>query len=143
MKRKDRIGKSFKKRLSFRKAQRKAKTIQTDKARVQKLLTQVTHKVQHSVLPKEKAQEMKGYLQTLSRMVKAYYKGDYRAIQVKSLLVILAGLLYFVAPLDMIPDFIPVSGLLDDFTVLLWVVQQIREEIEAFQQWELLGKIEE
>jgi uncharacterized membrane protein YkvA (DUF1232 family) len=70
------------------------------------------------------------------RMVKAYANGSYREIPVKSLVIVVAALLYFVMPLDLIADFIPVTGLVDDFAVILWVYKHLQEEIDAFVMWE-------
>lgn len=41
--------------------------------------------------------------------------------------VIIAGLamLYIISPLDLIPDFIPVIGWLDDLGVLVWAARQV------------------
>jgi len=70
------------------------------------------------------------------RMVKAYANGTYRDVQLKSIVFIVAALLYFVMPLDLIADFIPVTGLVDDFAVILWVYKHLQVEIEAFVVWE-------
>jgi len=42
---------------------------------------------------------------------------------------ILAGLAYFILPLDLLPDFIAGFGLTDDITVLTLVIGRIREHI--------------
>jgi len=70
------------------------------------------------------------------RMVKAYANGSYREVQLKSIVFIVAALLYFVMPLDLIADFIPVTGLVDDFAVILWVYRHLQTEIDAFVVWE-------
>jgi uncharacterized membrane protein YkvA (DUF1232 family) len=70
------------------------------------------------------------------RMVKAYVNGSYREVPLKSIVMVVAALLYFVMPLDLIADFIPVTGLVDDFAVILWVYKQLHSEIEAFVVWE-------
>lgn len=70
------------------------------------------------------------------RMVKAYANGNYRDVQLKSIVFIVAALLYFVMPLDLIADFIPVTGLVDDFAVILWVYKHLQVEIDAFVAWE-------
>ena len=70
------------------------------------------------------------------RMVKAYANGTYRDVQLKSIVFIVAALLYFVMPLDLIADFIPVTGLVDDFAVILWVYRHLQVEIDAFVVWE-------
>lgn len=48
----------------------------------------------------------------------------------------MAGLIYFVSPVDLIPDVIPVIGLTDDAVVLGFVIRTVRQELEAFMAWE-------
>lgn len=50
-------------------------------------------------------------------------------------MAIVAGLIYFVSPLDAIPDFIPGLGLVDDLAVLAWVMKTWGGELEAFRTW--------
>ena len=72
----------------------------------------------------------------LGRLTKAYATGRYRDIPWKSLLVVLAAFLYFINPIDLVPDAIPVLGLSDDFSVLLWVYNSIKMEVDKFLIWE-------
>jgi len=46
-----------------------------------------------------------------------------------------AGLMYFLSPIDAIPDFIPVFGMLDDIAVLAWVMKTLDGELSAFRAW--------
>ena len=62
--------------------------------------------------------------------------GTYAKFPARSLLLIVAGLLYFVWPLDLVPDAIPVLGWLDDVTLLAFVIRSIRIDLDAFKQWE-------
>lgn len=72
----------------------------------------------------------------LGRLIKAYALGHYREIPWKTLLLIVAAVIYFVNPLDLVPDIIPLTGLTDDFAVLLWVYNSVSNEIEKFIEWE-------
>lgn len=45
-----------------------------------------------------------------------------------------AALLYFISPIDVVPDFIPVAGLLDDAAVVALVVSSFSKEIERFKK---------
>jgi uncharacterized membrane protein YkvA (DUF1232 family) len=72
----------------------------------------------------------------LGRLIKAYALGRYREIPWKTLLLIVAAVIYFVNPLDLVPDLIPLTGLTDDFAVLLWVYNSVGNEIEKFITWE-------
>lgn len=73
----------------------------------------------------------------LIRLVVAYTRGHYRSVPVESLVVIVAGLLYVLSPLDVVPDAIPGVGFLDDAAVIGWVLKTVRGELEAFREWEL------
>ena len=53
----------------------------------------------------------------------------------QALLTIVAGLLYFVSPLDAIPDWLRGIGLLDDLAVLAWVLKTFDSELAAFRAW--------
>lgn len=75
-------------------------------------------------------------LALLTRMVKAYATGEYRDIPWKTLISIVAVLIYFVSPIDFIPDFLPVVGISDDVALVLWLVSSIRKDLDKFRQWE-------
>lgn len=72
----------------------------------------------------------------LGRLIKAYALGQYREVPWKTILLIVAAVIYFVNPLDLVPDIIPLTGLTDDFAVLLWVYNTVSNEIEKFIEWE-------
>lgn len=102
-------------------------------ARVQELAKQATAKMlQRGGASLASAQEQ---LHTLVDLVSAYVQGDYRDISATTLVSVVAALLYFVAPLDALPDFLFGWGLLDDAAVISYVSAQVRTELEAFKQW--------
>ena len=72
----------------------------------------------------------------VARMLKAYASGEYRQIPWKTLIRIIAVLIYFVSPLDFLPDFLPIIGLTDDIALTLWLFSSIKNDIDAFQVWE-------
>lgn len=43
----------------------------------------------------------------------------------KRVIIVLLAFIYIVSPLDLIPDFIPVIGWLDDLGVLAWAAKQV------------------
>jgi len=73
----------------------------------------------------------------LVRLVVAYARGNYRDIPADSLLLVVAGLIYVVSPIDLIPDAIPVMGFADDAAVIGWVIKSVRGELDSFRAWEL------
>ncbi|AQG82207.1 YkvA family protein [Spirosoma montaniterrae] len=76
-------------------------------------------------------------LGVVTRLLKAYASGDYRQIPWKTLIRIIAVLIYFVSPLDILPDFLPIIGLTDDIALMLWLFSGITDDLERFRQWEM------
>ena len=68
--------------------------------------------------------------------MKAYVSGTYREMSIKPLLSVVAALLYFVNPFDLVPDFILGFGYLDDATIIAFVAKSFKKEIDAFLIWE-------
>ena len=75
-------------------------------------------------------------LRALLRLLRAYLKGEYRNVPPKSLILIVAGVLYFLMPIDVIPDFIVGVGFIDDAAVLAWVVSTVKTVLDDFVIWE-------
>ncbi|MCT8190748.1 DUF1232 domain-containing protein [Pseudomonas monteilii] len=71
----------------------------------------------------------------LQSLCLAWWRGEYRAISPKALVTIVAGLLYFVSPIDAIPDWLLGVGLLDDIAVLGWVLKTVADELARFRAW--------
>jgi len=87
----------------------------------------------------KKVTELKDRLPGLARqvklgfsMVRDYWKGDYRSIPWWSIASLGAGLVYFATPTDLLPDFIPLLGYLDDAAVLTAVMQGIKQDVRAY-----------
>ncbi|MCY1433304.1 hypothetical protein D3C76_677750 [compost metagenome] len=79
--------------------------------------------------------KLKDDVGVLQALCLAYWRGEYRAISLKAVVTVVAGLLYFVSPLDAIPDWLLGVGMLDDIAVLAWVMKAITDELEAFRAW--------
>ena len=72
----------------------------------------------------------------LARLIKAYAAGDYRGVSKKNIILVVAGLLYFVSPLDLIPDALPFVGFLDDITIIGFVLSSLGDELLKFEEHE-------
>ena len=68
------------------------------------------------------------------RMIKSYIRGEYREVPFKSILLIFASLIYFINPFDLIGDFIPGIGYIDDVTIILWVLKSVEDDILLFEK---------
>lgn len=76
---------------------------------------------------------------TLVRLVRAFISGKYRDISTSTVISGLAVLLYVLSPIDLIPDFIPVIGFLDDLSLISWFLSKFQGEITRFREWEQTG----
>ena len=79
------------------------------------------------------------YLQTMLRLVRAYERGEYKQVSKNSLLWIVAGLNYLIDPLDLIPDWTPLLGYVDDAIVVAFVTDKTRKTLDDFMIWETSG----
>ena len=75
-------------------------------------------------------------LGTLLRLLQAWMKGDYPGVPRATLVLIAGAVVYFLMPFDLVSDFIVGLGLMDDASVILWVVSAVKTELEKFLDWE-------
>jgi uncharacterized membrane protein YkvA (DUF1232 family) len=82
-----------------------------------------------------KVQKLIEPIQIFVRMTKAHFRGEHK-IALSTLGLIVLALVYFVSPLDFIPDFLGVIGFADDLSVVLAVYAKVKGEVEEFLEWE-------
>lgn len=75
-------------------------------------------------------------LKLLIRLVRAWAKGDYKDVPITTIILAVAAIIYFVAPIDAIPDWILVVGYVDDAAVIAFVIASIKNDLTAFRGWE-------
>jgi uncharacterized membrane protein YkvA (DUF1232 family) len=75
-------------------------------------------------------------LMTFLRLIRAYARGDYRQIPWETVTLIVAAVLYFLMPIDVIPDVLLGLGFVDDAAVIAWVMNTVGPELGKFRQWE-------
>ena len=122
--------------MDFNKAKRKASALLNDKKALSNIFSQAINKIKN-IEAKGALKTTIAKLQVLLKMLKAYIRGEYKEIPWKSLLLITAAVVYFVSPLDAIPDFIPVTGLIDDASIIVWVFSSLKDDIMRFQTWQI------
>ena len=123
----ERVGKK-----GYKRYQKKADEYLNDKEKATKLLDSA----------KEKAEKRKGPLHDAWENIQLFFsvfedwiKGRYKKLPVKSIIMITVGIIYFVMPLDLIPDFIIGLGFADDAAVLVFVFKQISNDLEDYKIW--------
>jgi len=94
---------------------------------------------QYAQSKKNLIRNFKSDIETLASLAKAWICGVYTEIPKETLILIIAALLYFLSPLDTIPDFLGPLGFTDDATVVLFVMNTIRKEINKYKEWNRKG----
>lgn len=68
-------------------------------------------------------------------LIKAYIDKEYTAIPIGSIIAVISALIYLLSPIDIIPDIVPVVGILDDAAVIATVYALVHDDIEEFKAW--------
>lgn len=120
----------------FDAALRRAATVVGRPSRLLSILPRLAMKLKDANWKNVNGSVAKEKFFVLGRLIKAYALGQYREVPWKTILLIVAAVIYFVNPLDLVPDIIPLTGLTDDFAVLVWVYNSVSNEIDKFLDWE-------
>ena len=73
-------------------------------------------------------------IQAMVSLVMDYTKKRYRSVSKTTIITIIAGLLYLVNPMDLIPDFF-VGGFIYDAAVIGYVLTSIKDELDRYKEW--------
>jgi len=69
--------------------------------------------------------------------VKDYWHGKYKRIPYWTIAAIVVALLYVLNPFDLIPDFIPVFGQIDDAAVVAACLLLVRQDLQKYKKWKI------
>ena len=119
---------------SFKKSLSQAEKYAKDIEKTTRLLERAVKKSEG--LNNKPLNELWDYFKALLRLIDASVRRRYVEVPWQSLVMAIAAVVYFVNPLDFIPDVIPVIGYLDDATILAYVIRHIKHDLDAFLVWE-------
>ncbi|MDE2907038.1 MAG: YkvA family protein [Acidobacteriota bacterium] len=72
-------------------------------------------------------------LRTMIELLRAWAGGTYTGVASANLLLVVGAVVYFLMPADLVPDFIPGLGFVDDVAVVTRVIGAVREELAKFR----------
>ena len=78
----------------------------------------------------------------LFRLVRSWVMGDYKEVPRKTILWAVLAILYFLSPLDAIPDIFP-GGYIDDIAMISFILGRIKPDLDLFSEWERKRKKKE
>ena len=110
-----------------------AKTYLNNTQKSNELLDEATTKSNKN---KNALEEVWDNLQLLISMFRSWVKGEYKEVPTKTIISIIAAIIYFVSPVDFIPDFIAGLGFADDAAIIGFTIKQITDDLEKFKLWQ-------
>ncbi len=75
------------------------------------------------------------YIPMFFSMIKDFFTKKYKEVPGGTIAAILGTLLYIFSPIDVIPDFIPVAGLIDDAAVVALCLKLVSMDIDKYKAW--------
>lgn len=118
---------------AFKRAQKLAAAVAKDPAAIKLLADQAHAKVVGS---EGRFKGLKKDFEAMLRLCRAWALGKYKNVGFSTIITVIAAVIYFVNPFDVIPDFTPILGLTDDLTVIGFTLTRLRKELEKFHDWE-------
>src|SRR5690554_2927948 len=109
----------------FNKSKTKASVLINDKEKTKEKIHKAFEKAN---INRSDLQSIWTQIELLFSLVKDYFNGTYKEIPQKSIIAIVAGILYFLSPVDFIPDFLISLGLIDDVFIIGLVIKQVKKD---------------
>jgi uncharacterized membrane protein YkvA (DUF1232 family) len=116
---------------SFEQSKKKAKKILNDKDKMDLFLERLEKKL--SLIPI--AGGMLSEIPILISLVKAYIEKRYANVPIGTVIAIVGALLYFLSPIDLVPDLLPAIGLVDDAAVIALALKLVHDDVKEYKSW--------
>jgi uncharacterized membrane protein YkvA (DUF1232 family) len=71
----------------------------------------------------------------LAPLIKDYWKGNYRDVSTKSIVIFVVALIYIISPIDLIPDYLIGLGQIDDAAILGLSLYFLEKELRKYEEW--------
>lgn len=121
--------------LGYGREERRAGKLIQQPERLKQVLAQATDKLADNADGGGRFARVRAELALLLDLARAWLAGDYRGVSNRTLLGVVAAILYFLNPFDVVPDFLLGFGLIDDAAVIGYVVSRLGDELDRFRQW--------
>ena len=117
--------------FSDNKKQKEAEKILNDASKAEELVRKINSKLNNIPIVGEYFADVP----TLCLMLGDYVTGAYREVPFATMVGIVVALVYFLSPIDLIPDVLPVIGLTDDAAVIGFAVLAAHNDISSYKEW--------
>ena len=119
-------------RAAFEGNKKEAEKIIRDADETERLLERVEEKLKLIPLVGDVLSDVP----TLIALVRSYVKKEYTDVPIGTIIAIVAALLYFLSPVDLIPDIAPAGvGYLDDAAVVSIAYKLVHSDVDEYRKW--------
>ncbi|MCF0108757.1 MAG: DUF1232 domain-containing protein [Erysipelotrichaceae bacterium] len=109
----------------------KAKAILEDDAKMEGFLKKLERKLKKIPMVGGKLSKVP----VLASMVRAYALKQYKDVPVGTIIAIISALVFVISAADLIPDYIPFIGYIDDAAIMAACWKLVSSDVEDYEQW--------
>ncbi|MDO4502809.1 MAG: YkvA family protein [Coriobacteriia bacterium] len=124
---------------AFESAKKKAEEMLKDDGELEAFLVKLEQKMAEVPVVGEEL----AHVPALASLLRSHVAGEYALAPIGSVVAILGALIYWVSPIDVIPDFLPAIGYADDALVVAICWSLVSADVQAYQDWRTLKQAEE
>ena len=81
-------------------------------------------------------------IKTSFSLIRDWFNGSYDKIPGRMIASLAGALIYFISPIDLIPDWIPMAGFLDDAAILAAVFKLSEADLMFYRRWKRKQPVE-
>lgn len=78
------------------------------------------------------------YIPKMGMLINSYIRGQYTDVPIGTIVGVIGVVMYFVLPIDAIPDFVPGVGYLDDAAVASGSLYLVKNDLDEYMRWRVL-----
>ena len=82
-------------------------------------------------------------IKTSFALIRDWFNGSYDKVPARMIVSLAGALIYLVSPLDLIPDWVPMAGLVDDAAMLAFVFQLSKVDLSVYRRWKMAQQEDE
>ena len=109
----------------------KAQVVLEDKDKLERLLQRTEKKLK--IVPV--AGSILAMVPTMVSLIRNYIKKEYTDIPVGTIIAVTSALIYFISPVDIIPDVLPGVGYVDDAAVFTACIKLVASDLDEYKKW--------